>query len=81
MPEHKNARLLSLGDTIADRDGKPDVVRGVQVVAQMASGRTQVFQLPADVELMPPVGDLPAEADLPEEAETKKPVKTKRSKP
>ncbi len=49
----RNVRLIKRGDIIIMRDGTEEVVRGVQVVLQMANGSNQEYEPTEIVELVP----------------------------
>lgn len=57
----RNVRIIKRGDIIKLRDDTEEVVRGVQVVLQMANGSNEVYEPTELVEVIPPeeVPDIP----------------------
>lgn len=50
----KNARLVKVGDGISVNNRKtPEIVRGVQIVVQLANGTTEVYDAADDVTILP----------------------------
>jgi hypothetical protein len=51
----RNVRLVKRGDVIKLRDGgAEEVVRGVQIILQMANGNNEVYEPTETVDIVPP---------------------------